>query len=156
MAEPHPACPLDPESDAWQLLRGGAEPLSGSGLAEGLRKLWRATVQNAIDANGNDTGASPVLVLAARGQKLGARGQVAIRVEPRGNSVLLRLRAWLDGAQGQVLLSRIAQTHAGLLLASERWSQPDPAPDAESLALLTLAGVMDESETFARALKPGH
>lgn len=152
MAEPHPACPVDASAE-WRLLRDGVELAAGNGLEPGLRRLWRASASDAIDDHASASGAAVSLEV---GSGLGARGQVAVHVEPQGNSALLRLRDWLEGAQGQVLLARIAMVHAGLLLSSERWIQPEPPPDAESLALLTFAAIMDEPETLARALKPGH
>lgn len=154
MSEPrHPACPVD-EEVSWLLQRAG-ESTRGDGLVAGLRALWRFALRESVDAAGEPSGHVPVLHLAPE-QHLGARGQVTIALADHENTVLLRLRAWLDTPKGVMVLENLARTHARLLLGGDRWSHADPQPGAESLAPLTLASILGDPESLIRALKPGH
>lgn len=152
-----PGCPIDPDV-SWALERhtsAGTERTEGSGLASGLRALWRFTMREGVDAAGQASGASAVLLLAP-GKSLGPRGRVAVAVAPAGNTVLLRLRSFLETARGVLVLEQLANAHARLLLQSGRWNVADPDPAAESLAPLTIASLLDDPDSLIRALKPGH
>ena len=146
MSEPskHPACPLDEAACAWTL---GEK--HGTGLVSGLRALWRAATREAIDARGDATGVPALLVVEPD-------VRIAIALQPRDNSVLLRLRGFLEDARGVALLEALARAHANLVLQGERWTQANPDPAQESLTPLTLASVIDAPDALVRALKPGH
>jgi hypothetical protein len=141
--------------DAPWTLRGGGAELAGQGLMAGLRKLWRRTLDGAIDDRGDAQFPAPMLELSGL---VGPGRLVAVAVLPQGNSTLLRLRAFVRGARGPLVLEQLAASHLRLLQASPRWSSSDPEldPAAESLTPLTLASLLDEPEALMRALKPGH
>ena len=109
-----------------------------------LRALWRTATREAIDDHGDATGVLPLHEIDGK--------PVAVSLRPRDNSALLRLRGFLDGAKGVVLLEALVKAHARLL----EQRAPNAAPDTESLTILTLASILDEPEALLRALKPGH
>lgn len=149
-----PAGPLDPRALTWRL-RGGAPGQEGEGLLPGLRKLWRQTLEGAIDERGDARIPAPVLELRTAD---GTLREVAVAVLPQGNSTLLRLRGFVRGARGPLVLEQLASAHLRLLEQSAPFLAAAPArdPAVESLTPLTLASLLDEPEALMRALKPGH
>ncbi|MBS2026943.1 MAG: hypothetical protein JST54_03475 [Deltaproteobacteria bacterium] len=109
-----------------------------------LRALWRTATRESIDDRGDATGVAALREIDGK--------HVAVALQPRDNSALLRLRSFLDDARGVVLLEALVKAHARLL----EQRAPGAAPETESLTILTLASVIDEPEALLRALKPGH
>lgn len=128
---------------AWRLVHDGVELASGTGALSGLRALWRHALDRSIDDAGNPLGDLPRLELG--GARLSV-GRLAA-----GNSTLLRLRDWIHGARGPLVLDQLAQAHLRL-----QGEGTDPDPASASLTLLTLASILSEPEVLMRALKPGH
>lgn len=144
MTDSPPTCPLDPEIATWTL---GEK--HGTGLVAGIRALWRCATREAIDARGDATGVEPLLLVDPD-------VRIAVALQPRDNSVLVRLRGFLEDARGVALLEALARAHANLVLKGARWTEPNPDPTQESLTPLTLASVIDTPDALVRALKPGH
>lgn len=148
------AGPLEPRALTWKLC--GATPAQqGEGLLPGLRKLWRQTLEGAIDDRGDARIPAPVLELR---EADGTVREVAVAVLPQGNSTLLRLRGFVRGARGPLVLEQLAAAHLRLLEQSAPFlaAAPERDPAVESLTPLTLASLLDEPEALMRALKPGH
>ena len=121
----------------------------GEGLVAGLRALWRQAAVHGIDGAGEAAG--PIDSLALDSGQL-----VAVALRPHDNSALLRLRGFLDGAKGVVLLENLARAHARLLSQRDPLTSNDIDPSTESHALLTLASLIDDADALLRAYKPGH
>ena len=112
---------------------------SDTNILKGLYALWRQTLREAIQDNGNASFSRFHLTWGNSGAS-----RVDIVVNPFNNPALLKLRQWAgfmsqpQAGNADEILSRLAQRHYELLRTSPRWqaSAIDWAAEARNLLAL--------------------
>jgi len=127
----------------WDLFDRESPPnvrASGQSLREGLRALWKLTLEEGVNERGVKTLAS--FTLRWEGEPPRAAGDAWIPVEVTGNPELLKLRRWVSEDRGD-LLTRLAELHLRLLQSGARWTAGGGEAQAEAHEILARVGRLD-------------
>lgn len=130
---------------------------AGERFTDGLVALWRHTLIEGIDEAGNATFSSFVLTW---GEAWAERADAA--VQPFGNRVHARLRAWVGGTvaarvlttTGEAVLRQLALRHYHLLQYSPRWRASAVAIGEEASQLLAAIAETTDLDAFLREAYP--
>lgn len=115
---------------------------SGRDILHGLHELWRYTLNEGIQENGNASFSAFYLIWGKA-----AITRIDVDVKPFDNRSLVKLRKWsgIEGEESKVsVLGRLAKLHYELLQKSGRWKATAIDWSAEARELLARLELMTD------------